>query len=202
MGIGLAFYGFAHGFKTSAHLCIVKRIAVDRSCCIPIGAGCRAVYLANAFGGEMISGNTGGDDARSVLADASRGEVCRVTVHALRAAMVILVNAGIVQKAFIAGTRTDKAFPGLAKFIVSALSVTLSAMHRIALELLFWQTHRLCIGTAVYHAVITCIGALALRAATCFGGFSIRTNSTACAAVIGVAGMDIDTDVLVISSAE
>ena len=102
MGIGVAFYGLANAFHANARLCIFKRIAVGRSIRIPIGAGRRAVYLASAFVGEMVSGNASGDDAGAFLANAGRCEVCRIAIHALRAAVVILVDAGIVQKAFVA----------------------------------------------------------------------------------------------------
>lgn len=40
--------------------------------------------------------------------------VCRIAVHTLRAAMVILIDTGIVIKAFVAGAFADNAFPVLA----------------------------------------------------------------------------------------
>jgi hypothetical protein len=44
--------------------------------------------------------------------------VCRITVHALCAAMVILVDTGIVKKALVPIARADKALSILAKLIV------------------------------------------------------------------------------------
>ena len=55
----------------------------------------------------MITGNAGGDDARTVLANACRGIVCRIAVQALRTAMVILIDAGIMIKAFVVRAGAD-----------------------------------------------------------------------------------------------
>lgn len=114
VGIGLAFLGLAYAFITDGYLSKFEGIAVDGSGFIPIGAGLSAVHFASAFGCEMIAGNTGGDDACAFFADAGRGKVRRVAVHALRAAMLILIDAGIVIKAFVAGAFADNAFPILA----------------------------------------------------------------------------------------
>ena len=62
------------------------------------------------------------------LANARRGLVCRVTVEALRAAMPILVDTGIVQQTFVAGAGTDDTLSILAKFIGLALRVTFAAV--------------------------------------------------------------------------
>ena len=103
MGIRLACRSLAFTLSTDSRFGIyINRIAVDRSVRISIGAGRSAVDLTYALVGEMISGNTGSDGARSALANACRGEVCCVAVHALRAAMIILVDAGIVPKALTA----------------------------------------------------------------------------------------------------
>lgn len=103
MGIRLACRSLAFTLHADARFGIcIKRIAVDCSVRISIGTGRRAVYFTHALVGEMISGNTRSDGARSALANACRGEVCCVAVHALRAAMIILVDAGIVPKALTA----------------------------------------------------------------------------------------------------
>ena len=140
MGVCLARRGLAHAFLTNARLGIVKRIAVDRSGRLSIGAGRCAVDFALAFVCEMISGCTGRNHARTALANARRGVVCRVTVQALRTAMLILVNADIVQQAFAAGTGVDNTLTFLAEFIGFAFHVTFAAVQRIALELFFGQT--------------------------------------------------------------
>ena len=140
MGVYLASRGLAYAFFTNARLGIVKGIAVDRSGRLSIGTGRCAVQLTRAFVGEMISGGTGRNHARTVLANARRGMVCCVTVQALRAAMLILVDTGIVQKAFVAGACVDNTLPFLTKLIGLAFHVTFAAVQRIALELFFGQT--------------------------------------------------------------
>ena len=90
----------------------------------------------------------------------------------------------------------------MAKFIGLAFRITLPAVQWVGFELFFRQAHRFCVGTAVYHVVIASIGALALSAATCFGCFFVRTDGTTGAAVIDIAAMNVDADVLVIARAE
>ena len=107
MGIVLAFRGFAHALLTNPRFCIFECIAVDRAGRLTVGTCRIAVCLTCAFVREMITGNTGGDDAQTVLADACRGMVGCVAVQALCAAMVILVDAGIIIKAFVARACTD-----------------------------------------------------------------------------------------------
>ena len=114
MGIGLAFLGLAYAFMANCHLDIVERIAIDRSALFSIGTCCHAVFFAHAFDREMISGSARFYDARSFLADAFRSVVCRIAVHTLRAAMVILIDTGIIIKAFVASAFADNAFPILA----------------------------------------------------------------------------------------
>ena len=75
-------------------------------------------------------------------------------------------------------------------------------MRWVTLELFLWQAHRFCVGAAVYHAFIAGIGALALSAAAGFGGFLVGAGGTAGTTVIGIAAMDIDADVLVITITE
>ena len=202
MGIGQAFRGFAYSFLTNARLGIVKRIAVDRSGRLPIGTSRSTVYFTYTFVCEMKSCDTRGDDARSVLADASRSEVCRVTVQALRAAMRILIDTGIIIKTFVAGTRADDTLPVLTICIVRALRTTLAAVQWVTPELIFRQTHRLCIGTAIDHAITACIGTFSLTAATGFDRSLIHTDGAAGTAVTKIAAMDVDADVLFSSCAE
>ena len=114
MGIGLAFLGLAYAFMTNAHLDIIERIAIDRSGLFSVGTRCHTVFLTHAFDREMISGSTRFYDARSFLADACRGMVCGIAVHALCAAMVILIDTGIVIKAFVGVAFADNAFSFLA----------------------------------------------------------------------------------------
>lgn len=76
----------------------------------------------------MITGSAGGDDARTVLADACRGMVCSIAVQALRTAMVILVDAGIMIKAFVARAGADDALAILTRSIIRALRVTFAAV--------------------------------------------------------------------------
>ena len=75
-------------------------------------------------------------------------------------------------------------------------------MRWVTLELFLWQAHRFCVGAAVYHAFIAGVGALALSAAAGFGGFLVGAGGTAGTTVIGIAAMNVDTDVLIISCAE
>ena len=128
MCIVLAFRGLAYSFLTNPGFGIVKCIAVDRSGCIPIGTCRSTVYFTAAFVREMESGNTGCDDARSVLADAGRSEVCHVTVQTLGAAMGILVDTGIVIKTFIARAGADDTLTILTICIVRAFRVTFAAV--------------------------------------------------------------------------
>ena len=76
------------------------------------------------------------------------------------------------------------------------------AVRWVTLEQFLWQAHRFCVGAAVYHAFIAGIGALALSAAAGFGGFLVGAGGTAGTTVIGIAAMDIDADVLVITITE
>ena len=110
----MAFLGLAYAFMTNGHLDIIERVAINRSGLFSVGACCHAVFLTHAFDREMIAGSTRFYNARSFLADARRGMVCRIAVHALRAAMVILIDTGIVKKTFVAGAFADNAFPILA----------------------------------------------------------------------------------------
>ncbi len=200
MGIGLAFRGFAYSFLTNASLGIAKRIAVDRSGRIPIGTSRGTVDFTCALVCEMKTCDTRGDDTRSVLTDAGRSVVCRVTVQTLRAAMCILINTGIVIKTFVAGTRADDTLPILTKCIVRALRTTLAAVQWVTLELVLRQTHRLRVGTAIDHASLACIGTISLTAATGLGRFLIRTYDSAGTAVTEIAAMNVDADVLLSSS--
>ena len=105
MGIGLAFRGDTITIYAIPGLCIlVNGIAVDRSGRHAIGAGHCAIELTVAIVGEMVSGSTRSNFARSVLANARFGMVCRITVNALRATMFILIDTRIVIKAFISST--------------------------------------------------------------------------------------------------
>lgn len=128
MVIGLAFVNYAITITANGRFDVVKRIAVDGSGCKPIGTGRNAVTLAYAFGSEMIAFETGSDFACAILANAGRGIVCLVTVHALRAAMVIQVDTGVVKQAFVVGARTGNAMSILTKFIGLALRVTFAAV--------------------------------------------------------------------------
>ena len=143
MGIVLTFRCFAYSFLTNARLGIVECIAVYRSGRIPIGTSCGTVYFTYAFVCEMKSCDTRGDDARSVLADTSRSEVCHVTVQTLRAAMRILIDTGIIIKTFVARAGADDTLPVLTICIIRALRITLTAVRWVTLELFFRQTHRL-----------------------------------------------------------
>lgn len=71
-------------------------------------------------------------------------------------------------------------------------------MRRVVFELIFRQTHRLCVGATVDHVIITHICALPVFAAAGFGGFFVLTDGAACPAVIGIAAMDVDADVMAI----
>ena len=155
MGVGLARRGLAYAFFTNSRLGIlVNGIAVDRSGCLSIGAGRCAVQFTLAFVCEMITGCTSRNDARSVQANTSRGMGCRVTVQTLCAAVLVMVNTGIVHQAFIASAGTDDTLPILTKFIRFARRVALAAVQRIAFELVFWQTRRFRIGTTIDHAIV------------------------------------------------
>ena len=87
----------------------------------------RAVGFAGVFI-YMISGNTGGHFARAGLTNACRGMVCRVTVRALRAAMVILIDTGIIIQAFIAGAGACYTNSILTQFVIGALCATITAV--------------------------------------------------------------------------
>ena len=75
-------------------------------------------------------------------------------------------------------------------------------MRRVTFKLFFRQAQRFCVGTAVYHVVIEGIGALALSTAAGFGGFLVGAGGTTGTTVIGIAAVDIDADVLVITITE
>ena len=62
----------------------------------------------------MIAGSTRSNYTRSVLANARRGIVSRVAVHALGAAMFILIDTGIVIKTFVASAGADNTISILA----------------------------------------------------------------------------------------
>ncbi len=199
MGIVLAFRGLAFGFHADSGFCIVKGIAVDRAGRLTVGTGFGTVHLTCAFVREMITGNTGGDDAQTVLADACRGMVGCVAVQALCAAMVILIDAGIIIKAFVARACTDDTLAILTVCILCALRIAFAAVQRVTFELIFRQTQWFCIGTAIYCAILACINTLSLTAASGFGGFLVRTNGPASSAVIGMIAMDVDADGLIIA---
>ena len=202
MGIRLACCGLAFTLSTDSRFGIyINRIAVDRSVRISIGAGRSAVDLTYALVGEMISGNTGSDGARSALANACRGEVCCVAVQALRATVIILIDTGIIKKAFVAGAGTDNAFPILAKFIARTFFVTIATMLWVTFELLLRQTQRFCVGAAVCHACIACVFALSILA-TGFGGRFFGTDGIAGTAMIEIIAMDVDADFLAIFHAK
>lgn len=138
MGIGLARSGLAYAFLANSCLGIlVNGIAVDRSSRLSIGTGRCAVQLTHAIACEMISACTGRNDACSALTNARRGIVRRVTVQALCAAVLVLVDTGIVQKAFVAGTGIDNTLPILTKLVGFALRVTIAAMQWVAIELVY-----------------------------------------------------------------
>ena len=203
MGVVLTFRSPAFGSHADSGFCIgIERIAVDCSGRISVGTGLCTVDFAHACFCEMISGDTGCDDARSVLADAGRSEVCRIAVQALRAAVIILIDAGMVVKTRIVGAGADDALPRLTIFIGCAFCIAFAAVERITLELFFGQTHRICVGSAVEHVIIACIDALPLTASSGFGGFPVGTHETAGTAVIGIAAMNIDADVLILSCAK
>ena len=75
-------------------------------------------------------------------------------------------------------------------------------MQGVSLKLIFWQTGRFCGGTAIYHIILAYIGALSLGAATGFGGFSVRADGAAGSAVIGIAAVNVDADVLFVFCAK
>ena len=114
MGIVLTFRGLAFALQANAFFCIFKGIAVDRAGRLTVGTGFGTVFLTCAIVCKMITGNAGGNDARTVLANACRGMVCRIAVQTLRAAVIILVDAGIMIKAFVARACADDALAILA----------------------------------------------------------------------------------------
>ena len=61
-----------------------------------------AVDFARASCREMVAVGTRRNDARSTLAIASSGVICRVTIRALRAAMVVEIDTGVIIVAGIA----------------------------------------------------------------------------------------------------
>lgn len=203
MGIGLAFRGYAITIGAISRLCIwVNGIAIDRSGRHAIGAGRCAIEFTVTFVGEMVSGSTRSNLARSTLANARFGMVCRVTVNALRAAMFILIDTRIVIKACISSAGTDNTSPVLTQFIVLALRVTIAAMQRITFELFARQAHRFCAGTTIDHALIACIGTFPLITTAGFGSIFVRTDSTAGTAVIGIVAMYVHTNFLPIYRAK
>ncbi len=147
----------------------------------------------------MISGNAGSNDACSLLADAGSGEVCCIAVQALGAAVIILIDAGIVKKAFVAQAGADNALPVLTICIVRALCIAFAAVHWVTFELFFRQTHRICVGAAINHASIASIGALSLIASGRFGGFLVGADGAAITAVIWIVAMNVDANVLICS---
>ena len=128
MGIVQAIRGFAYSFLTNARLSIFECIAIDGSSRISIGTSCSTVYFTFASFREMKSGNTGCDDACTLLADAGRSEVCHVTVQALRAAVGIRVDTGIIIEAFVVLAGADDALAILAISIVRAFCIAFAAM--------------------------------------------------------------------------
>ena len=199
MGIALAFRGFAYSFLTNPFFCIFKGIAVDRAGRLTVGTGRIAVNFAVAFVRKMKSSNTGCNDARSILTNTGRSEVCHVAVQALGAAVGILVDTGIIIKAFVARAGADDTLTILAVCILCALRIAFAAVQWVTFELIFQQTHRICIGTAIDHVIIACIGALSVITSSGFGVFSVRTDRTAGTAVTEIAAMDVDAYILIFS---
>ena len=70
-------------------------------------------------------------------------------------------------------------------------------MGRVGFHLCFGKTQRIIWGTAVGHAAVACIGTLSILA-TCFGGFFACTDGSASTTVIGIAAVNVDTDLLII----
>ncbi len=118
--------------------------------------------------------------------------VCSVTIHALCATMVILIDAGIVIQAFIIWAGADDTTAILTKCIAGAFFITCAAVIWVIIELILWQTHWVCVRTTIDHIRIACIGTLSLIAATGFGVFQVRTGCTTGSAVIWVVTMNID----------
>ena len=105
MGIGLAFRGLAYAFHAVSCFCIlINCIAVDCSGCLAIGTSHGTVFCTFIYACEMITGNTGCNFTRTVLANTSRSIVCRVTVRTLSAAMFILIDTRIIIKALVTFT--------------------------------------------------------------------------------------------------
>ena len=69
---------------------------------MPVGASGCTVDFARASCREMVAVGTRRNDARSTLAIARSGVICRVTIRTLRAAMVVEIDTGIVVEAGIA----------------------------------------------------------------------------------------------------
>ena len=145
MGIGLTFRGLANAIYTISGFCIFECIAVDRSSCLSIGTSRSRVYFTRAFVSEMISGCTRSNFARSVLANTRRSMVRRVTVLAMRAAMIILIVTGIFKDAFVSLAEANDTLRILTIFIVIAFRATFAAVRSVAFELFFGQAHRFCI---------------------------------------------------------
>ena len=71
-------------------------------------------------------------------------------------------------------------------------------MQRVIFELVFKYAHWFCVGATVDRVIIACKCTFSSPAAAGFGGSFVRTYSAAGTAVIGIAAMDVDADVLAI----
>ena len=102
MSVWFTRFGFAYLVFANPRFGIFERIAVVGSSRMPVGASSCTVDFACASCREMVAVGTRRNDARSTLAIASSGVICRVTIRALRAAMVVEIDTGIVVAAGIA----------------------------------------------------------------------------------------------------
>ena len=113
--------------------------------------------------------------------------------------MVILIDTGILKKAFIAGAGADDTLTILTIFIVLTLCITFAAVQWVTLKLVLRQTQRFCVGTAICHVIFACVCTLSLIAACGFGGFLVGADGSAIAAVTGIIAMNVDANVLLIA---
>ena len=113
--------------------------------------------------------------------------------------MIILVDAGIVEKAFVARAGADDALAILAVCILCALRIAFAAVQRVTFELIFRQTQWFCVGSAIDHVIFACINTLSLIASSRFGDSLVSADCSAFTAVIGMIAMDVDADGLIIA---
>ena len=111
VSVWFARFGFAYLVFANPRFGIFERIAVVGSSRMPVGASSCTVDFACACCREMVAVGTRRNDARSTLAIASSGVICRVTIRALRAAMVVEIDTGIVVEAGIARARAQYTLP-------------------------------------------------------------------------------------------